>query len=254
MVEVTGKVLARPNTPLRNGQVVFLNLNYMELNKYEKKQKEYIKAQDRLREVEELLRDVPLRPLKEPQQQGWEVTIKLREDIARRQDAPSILKVIELGYHKNYITRSLSDVKAIRKGIKEIPYIDWRGRKGMRSLVPQSKTLNEKQYLALTPDVQKYFYLDTWSEAYTKWGHKSYKFFILDHWIKLKARPNIVTHMRLKGGPLESEREELRTLLQTYWRECGWGGWDRDRWRDGRSKVKQTLKRIIKGEEIETIP
>jgi hypothetical protein len=222
----------------------------MVLDKYEKKYKEFIKAQDRLHKIEEELRKLPLRPLKVPFQKGWEVTIRLRDDIARRTDAPIIQKLIDLGYHKSYVTPKLSDVKAIRRGEKSVPYTDWRGRKGTRSLIPDKRSLTEEQFKELPLSLQKYLDFDRTCTTYIKWGRKTYHIYLPEYWLCLKARPNIITHQHIKGGELEKEEQELKDFLDEYWREwCG--GYGRSwlpRWRDERPTIKVAVRKFLKGE------
>lgn len=220
----------------------------MEPNKYEKRYKEFIKAINRLDEVEEELRNLPLRPLKIPFQRGWEVSIRLRDDIARRSDVDTIYKIIELGYHEGYVTQSLNEVKAIRRGEKSIPYIDWRGRKGNRSLIPTKRHITEKQYEELPESIKKYLDFDRLCEIYKKYGRKTYSVYLPEYWLNLKARPHIVTHQYIKGGELERERDELRSFLEQYWRECGRGYYKEDRWKDDRKKIKINLRKLIKCE------
>lgn len=221
----------------------------MELNKYDRKYKEFIKAKERLDVVEEKLRELPLRPLQTPFQRGWEVSIRLRDDITRRSDAELIYKLLDMGYSKSYITQSLKDVKAIRKGETEVPYVDWRGRKSMRTLLPNKKWIDEKQYNELPEHLKKYFDFDRLSVSYTRWGKKHYQLYLTPYWLKLKARPYIVTHQCIKGGELERERDELRSFLEEYWREwCDSGRRWMPKWKDDRKDTKMAIRKVMKGE------
>jgi hypothetical protein len=222
----------------------------MVLDKYEKKYKEFLKAEKRLHEIQKELRNIPLVPLKVPFQKGWEVTIKLRDDIARRSDANVINTLLFLGYDKGYITKSLNDVKAIRKGQKSIPYIDAKGRKCSRSLIPSKKRVSEDRYNEFPNSMQKYFDYDRISLLFKTYGRKIYEVYLPDYWLVLKVRPYIVTHQRIKGGELETEEKKLKSFLEEYWREW-FGNSGRSwlpRWRDERPSLKASIKKFLKGE------
>ena len=223
----------------------------MDLNKYEKKEKEFIKALKRLNKIEEELKDLPLIPLQEPYQQGWEVSIRLREDIARRADGEVLQSLIEIGYNKSYRTKSLKDIKAIRRGEKFVKFTDWRGRPATRSLFPNKRVFSEAKYNEFSERQKKYFYLDF---DYKNPTRKDYKIDLKEYQLELKAKPYIVTHYREKGGELEREAEHLKSFLEEYWRTLG------DNYRDygdrssvQRAKLRAAKQKFLKGEVEEIV-
>jgi len=187
-----------------------------ELDKYEKKYKTFLKMQRRLDEIEDELRKLPLRELKEPYQKGWNISIRLRDDISRREDAHIIQKIIDLGWHKEHYTTDLEAVKAVRKGLKS--YICTTYKKPLSiSLIPHRKDIKEEEFNKLPNHIKQAFRLDDFSERYTKYNRKYYYCCLPNFYTELKVRPNIITHERLKGGELESEKDFLRNKLWLLW-------------------------------------
>lgn len=223
----------------------------MDLNKYKKKEKEFIRALKRLNKIEEELEDLPLIPLQEPFQQGWEVFIRLREDIARRADGEFLQSLIDIGYKKSYRTKSLKDIKAIRRGEKFVKYIDWRGRHATRSLIPDKLVFSEAKYNEFSERQKKYFYLDF---DYKNPSRKDYKIDLKEYQLQLKAKPYIVTHYREKGGELEREAEYLRSFLEEYWRTCENAYFDyRNKSSAQRARLRAAKQKFLKGEVEEIV-
>lgn len=187
-----------------------------ELDKYEKKYKSFLKMQRRLNEIEEELRKLPLRELKEPYQKGWNISIRLRDDISRRDDAHIIQQIIDLGWYKEKYVTDINAVKAIRKGLKS--YICTRYKEPISiNLFPRRKDLTKEQYNNLPEKIKLNFCLDNFSERYLKYNRKYYYCYLPAYYTELRVRPNIITHERLKGGELESEKDFLRDKLWLLW-------------------------------------
>lgn len=220
-------------------------------NKYELAHKAFLKAQRRLEVVKKEIRKLPLQELKEPFQQGWEVTIRLRDDIARRKDADKILEAIKIGYRPNTHLSKLSHLKKLRAGEKG--YWDRLGKdRCWITFYPSLIQLKVKEYEALPESLQKYFvkHVDSVTHYGQVYTSTYYKISLPDYYTTLKARPNIVTHYRVKGGPLEKEQAELSKILQEYWRE--WFGYDKDHWdrphNTERTKTRTKLSKVLKGD------
>jgi hypothetical protein len=217
----------------------------MNLDKYVKKHKLYIKLRNRMDDIYSEIRKLPLVELKEPYQKGWVIKFELREDIKRRDDAGIIQKVVNMSFYEGY-TNKVDQVKAIRRGERKV--LNKRGN--WVDLIPHRRGLSEKEYQSLTPQEQKYFSLDTLNDRYTKWGYKSYIGRIPAYYLVLKARPNIITHVRLKGGELEAEYEQIRHRL--YWSGefqefyVGYSGSYPKHY--GRSQTRDKIRKFLKGE------
>lgn len=192
----------------------------MNLNKYEKQEKEYLRMEKRYYEIRDAISELPLIPLPEPVQKGWEITQKLRDDIARRKDAGEILEAIKIGYYERVITNSEEEVKLIRKGKKEYTKTINKKRHVVNLRIGK-KVLLEKNYELLDEKIKKYFYLDVFNEPYRKYGRKYYYIHIPDYYLVLRAKANILTHYRSKGGELEKEYGFLNNKLQNYWLTTG---------------------------------
>lgn len=224
----------------------------MKPNKYEETHKAFLKAYKRLEKVREELKQLPLRKLKEPFQQGWEVSIRLRDDIARRKDAESIMIAIKIGYRPFSYLAKLAHLKKLRTGEKG--YWDRAGKdRCWISYYPEEIRIKVKDYEALPEALQKHFCKhDDSTVHYGKvYTNVYYKICLPNYYTTLKARPNIITHYRVKGGPLEAEEAELEDFLKTYWREWFGAG----KWRAAnphgrrRAETKAQIKKVLKGEE-----
>ena len=143
-----------------------------------------------------------------PFQKGWNIYITLRGDILRRNDADFLLTLLELGYNKNRYTRSITHIKNIRKGIYY-----YCGNKFIINLIPERKHFTIKQYNEFSERIKKYF------DKFENYGRVYYKINIPYYWIKLNARPNIVTKIRDINPELQSKYDKILNLLK---RKCYW--------------------------------
>lgn len=218
----------------------------MNLNKYEKQEKEYLKMEKRYNEIREEIYKLPLLPLPVPFQKGWEITQKLRDDIERRKDADEIKEAIRIGYYPTKYTEKEKEVKLIRSGKKNYT-ITLKKEKFYVDLRLAKRTVLEKEYDALPDKIKKYFILDTVHEAYTKYGRRYYHIYIPDYYLVLKAKPNMITHYREKGGELEKECQFLRDSLQEYWMKK-WGYHKQFPKNKDRAKTRDQIKKFLKGE------
>jgi len=179
----------------------------MELDKHEKKYKEYVRMQKRCDELWREIRKLPLIELDEPYQKGWIIKLELREDIRRRADGDIIQKMLDMSFRET-TTTSVKHVRMIRQGKKSY-YVGNRHY----SLFPPRQCISHETYLSLNPSEQKYFHLDRFSYGYLTKGHKTYYGHFPEYWLVIKARPNIITHRRQKGGELEKEYDYLHHKL-----------------------------------------
>lgn len=152
-------------------------------------------------EIYQEILKLPLLPLSEPVQKGWEITQKLRDDIERRKDADELKEAIRIGYYPTRYTDKEKEVKLIRSGKKNYT-INVKKQRVCIDLRLSRRIILEKEYDTLPDKIKKYFYLDTTNEAYTKYGRRYYYIHIPDYYLVLKAKPNILTHYRQKGGEL----------------------------------------------------
>ena len=223
----------------------------MKQDKYEISHKNFLSYKKRIKKIEESLRETPLVELETPIQKGWVVSIRLRKDISRREDSVEILRLIELGYQKEYITKEEKYVKLIRNGKKHYSFTRDK-KKVYVHFVPHKKRIDEKTYDTFTEHLKTYFYLDTLDYSYQKRKIKSYVIDIPDFWIELKCRPNMLTHFRAKGGKLEKELAFLEDKVSEYWLTVGGGYGKSFPKTKQRTETRAKIKKFIKG-EIEDI-
>ena len=229
----------------------------MQPDSEDRKYKEFLKMRKRMEDIRKILNKIPLVPLPEPIRKGWVVTIRLRDDIARRKDAAEILQLIDIGYQKEYITQSEKEVKIIRTGKKSYSYTKDKKRV-TKDLVPQRKRIDQKTFDTLTEKQKTYFDYDPTDHAFKKYGRKYYSLYIPDFWMTLKVRPNYVTHFRKRGGALEKEYEFLHDKVDLYWLTAT-GGYRKSypKGKD-RTKTRAEIRKVIKGESddiaVERVP
>lgn len=211
------------------------------------KYKQYLKWDKRMEEIFQILKEIPYVKLDKPFQNGWVVSIKLRPDVANRKDVAEILQVISIGYQEEYITKSLEEVKMVRQGKKSYSFFKRKKREN-KSLIPPKKRLTEKQFNELSDNLKSYFYLDTFSYAHTKHQLKVYYINIPEYWLELKARQNMITHTRKKGGELEQEYDYLDKKCREYWL-LSTGGYGKSYpMSKARTKTRSDIKKFMKGE------
>lgn len=183
------------------------------LNSEELKYKEFINLQKRLNELSEKLRDLPNVKLDKPYQRGWVIQYDVRDDIKNREDYPLIKEALEKGWYDSY-TNDVKVVRAIRKNDKNVVIKGKWSSRIISHFYPKRKEYSEGEYKSFVA-INKFYVLDESSERYRKYGRKLYHCQFPSYWLKLKVRPNMITHRYLKGGELESEYELLRYRL--YW-------------------------------------
>lgn len=220
----------------------------MLLHKHDLKYKKFLKLQRRVDELWQQIRKIPLVKLKEPYQKGWIVTYELKPEIRRRKDAPVIQEVVNHSYG-SYWTRKVEFVKAIRTGQNKI--LVSKGK--WHSLIPGRHKVKVKTYESMAPQIQKYFHLDTLSDLYKKYGYKRYYATVPQHWMNLKARPYMVTHERIMGGPIQKEHDRLEQELRSYWRTVG-GNYSVTYDKESIRTEQRALIQKFKHGEIEDIP
>lgn len=215
------------------------------LNKYDLKFKSFLAMQEKLWKLEEEVRKLPLVELEKPYNDGWIVTYRLRDDILRRKDVDTIKQVLELGYASQRIN-NLEYVKAIRRGEKSISKV--KHKKQIRiNLEPGRYCISEKKYLEFPKEVQAYFHLDTAHDAYKLYGRKYYCAHLPYYWLKLRVKPNYITHIAKKGGEKETEIAFLRDKLWIFWQTQRNYSKSFPKHKD-RSKIRAKISKFKKGE------
>lgn len=218
----------------------------MQLNKFDREYKEFIKLEKRYNQLIGEIHKLPLLPLDTPIQKGWIVIQKLRDDFAKHPEAANIQTVLDYGYRKDKIINSEKEVRLIRQGKKEYTITEHKKRR-LINLGPDKRPIHVERFEELPYGVQQYLSLDTLSDAYKLYGRKWYYADIPEHWIVLKAKPNIITHYRDKGGPLEQEYEYVKNKLYAYWDTHG-KGHHGSYPKSNRKRIKDNIQKYLKGD------
>lgn len=186
----------------------------MNIDKTERRHKEFLKMEKRAAELWGELRKMPLIPLKEPIQRGWDIVFDFRDDIKNRKDFPEIKEAFDACYKGGY-TRNLKFVRRIR-AVKDFRKLNMSVNKHFWYELPSLHSVNESKLKNLSQGAKKYFSIDP---EYEKWvsfrGHR-YMFIIPSYWLTVKVRPHYLTHRREKGGDLEKEYNLLRDKMTEY--------------------------------------
>lgn len=172
------------------------------LNNFDKKYKEFLKLEKRYNELWDLISKQPLIKLEKPYTKGWVISYVLKEDIPAKYDRNQMQILLDKYYGSIY-TNDVKVVKAIRRDEK---IVKRRNKISLTSdYFPSSHYLfDEKE---LNPDFSQFYirYENQFKKVYYKLD--------LIKYLKIRVRPNIITHTRGKDGKLESERDKLRELL-----------------------------------------
>lgn len=223
-------------------------------NKYEQKYRAYLAMQKESRDIAELIRkEEVLIPFEKPVHKGWIVSIELRDDIARRDDASFLNEVIKAAYSTRHI-RNVKHVRMMRAGHKGFYYINRKGEKAWASFYPGFKRIDQKDIDLMSAAIRKYFVLDSYNRYW--WDRKYFVPILPRYWLVLKVRPHYVTHYIAKGGPLYQREAYLDDKIRQF-EKAGISNYRRDRWAfpsgSYRADTRNVIRKFIK-KEIEDIP
>lgn len=247
------------------------------LNKYDRREKQYRKWNKERRAIGEAQRSEPWVPVDRPYQHGWHLTIELRDDAKRRADAHVLQAVIDMCMHKGY-TKTPKLVSAVRrcKRLDEAfnaieasnspRYQNFSYAPAYRNFTshwfnnysgyPYIGVVTKEQYDKMPSDLARLFYeykdhdLKYWNYSKKNWN--PYKTSISHSLLKMRVRPAVVTHVRAIDPVLQRRDAELDALLEPYFRRLSYGG--HLRWeyyygrRAHRAAERAAIARFIKGE------
>lgn len=175
----------------------------MLLDKFERNKRKFIYLEKRRSEILDILSKRTPIPLKEPYQDGWIISWKIKKDIDKRRDYKNILKIFNLCFSYKRKIKKASYISFIRKGYKNInlkgKYIDFS---------PGIKRLSEKEFNDL-PNELKNFFIKEKNQYFSGYSYRIYNF----NFVELKVTKNIVTHYFEKGGDLEKELSFITKIL-----------------------------------------
>lgn len=222
--------------------------------KQHKKDKEYKKALALIEEKNDLYkkqRNLPLVKLDEPYHKGWEVTVRLRNDIANRQDAEELLKALSYGYKDSKTIWTKKAVKQIRAGQYTYEVWSWQHNKYItQSYYPEKISYKVKDFEEKIPlELRQYFRLRTYRNKNGKVYDHRYLIDLPNYYTELKVRKRMVTHANLHNPDIQKRIDEIEEIFEQrqYWALFDNGhrrkekSWDSKR----RAKEKQESRKIM---------
>lgn len=217
----------------------------MNLNKQEKRYKEWIAIGKEWDEIREKLRKLPLVELKEPYQNGWILTFDFREDVKNRKDYPILKRVLDLINIETFI-KDVNYLKYVRqnRAYTSSPY-----RKGKSYYWPHPRVVYPREFEKLDDKLKEQFFKST--IGYMR--HECYRHKFPNYYLVIKDKPNIITHAYQSGGELESREQYLRDKWIEYSYEFATRGGSSSypAYKD-RTIVRDKISKFLKG-EIEDI-
>lgn len=191
----------------------------MNHSKHDLTHKKYIKARKELDNIHDQLRNTPWVELKEPYQQGWNLTVVLRDDIARSDAAPILQGILDkFGRHG-----SIHNPRWVTK-IRKKPCIDDANQLLFKRLSYYLgvQAVNSRTYSILSAQEKKYFTkCSPFIDKYRYNGYETYEFNLRSHYLLTKVTKRIVTHTKDINPVLLKREAELDAILAPYWRACG---------------------------------
>lgn len=197
--------------------------------------------------------------LDKPIPDGWWLYFHLRDDIARRDDAPSIWAALKLVANE-YRTNNEKVIRIVRRdrtfgGLKKaFPNYDLHGRIHYHYCGPIIKLIEPKVWENLDPSVKKWFsrYQDWRYRRNSKW-YEMYRLNIPEYWLIVKDRPCVITHLGTPNSLAKQEEAYYDAKLhQEYWWRSEGTNRGRRHWRNNKSNervaVKANIRKFMAGE------
>lgn len=156
-------------------------------------------------------RALPLVPLKEPYQRGWERYFVLREDVARSKDALFYKTILEKINTTQYSSeKTFKKKKKRRKGV----YVD---RNQFLKEFSESEWNSPK--LVLDDKEKIHFYKrERWCSNFKR--YKIHYVFNESWRYVLRVRPNMITHTKMVDEVLEQEIDQLENYITSNFLRC----------------------------------
>jgi hypothetical protein len=220
------------------------------LNKHDRLQKAYIRAEKELHKIWEQMRGLPYRKLETPYQSGWKLSLALRDDIGRSKKAEVLLELLK----KFAVTTTTRSSKLVSK-VRRNPAISVFGihttNTWMWQIKPDVRSITKKEYEKLTVREAKYFYFSRFSAGMHR-RMNEYHFDVPQHYLVVKVDKRLVTHVQDIDPELVRREAELKAFLDPYWRSFpGYGHYSNHyNNRRERRKTKMELSQAKHGVEL----
>ena len=182
-------------------------------NKYWTREKEYKALIRRSDEVRKERYELGYVELDVPRFNGYIAKLKLRDDIARRDDADVFQEIMELHGYVTFAVRLIKDFPW-NTGAKRWRYSDLR--------YPHIKDITKHVYDSLRPQVQKHFV----ESRFSTWrGMNLYVCTVPSFYYDIEYVKDYITHARVIDEVLEQEDSELDKQIDKYQEEYGIYHW-----------------------------
>jgi len=192
----------------------------MKLDKHTLTAKKFYTTRKELDKVQETMRNLPYRLLKEPYQEGWILTVALRDDIARSNKAPVINDILERFCNKDYC-RNPKHISLIRKkpALEDVRRITISKYLRITHYGLGIRDIKEKEYKELPPSHQKYFSLVSSFTLKHRYGNQiMYESNIPIFYFIVKTHKRIITKVQDIDPILKKKEAELKKILEPYYR------------------------------------
>ena len=181
------------------------------LNKYDLKEKEYIKLEI---EYNKILRSRnEYVKLDKPYQKGWKIYISLRQDILNRSNSANILQAIKLGFDNFKCIYKVYQIKNIRKKIYGETIVLFNKQRYL-SYFPDKIGYKQKVFNTFKEEIKKYFIYNDFKKLY--YINLPYYYYVL------KSKPNIITHERVLDPEKESRKHYISERMYTLRNYCNY--------------------------------
>lgn len=195
----------------------------MKQDKHTLTHKKFIKAEKRLNELYKLMRNQPWRMLEKPYQDGWKLSIVLREDFLRSKAGP-VVKILIDKLSTKYHIKNPKWVSHIRKNplLSDVRALMWEKLQWVSGL--HIKGISNKEFEALSAQQKKYFTAIPVWQKHTKDPVKDDYFLdIVPHYLLVKVDKYMIRQVQDINPVFLKEEAELKKILAPYYRTFGYG-------------------------------
>lgn len=218
----------------------------------------YKQLAKRYYEVEDKIRNAPWTKVAEPYQDGWWLKLVLTEHADRKDSNGQYkAKALEMCQRRLFVTRDKAKVSAIRKKPR---YEDVRPLfmvKGWNDKItyagPHLSRIHRNEWEKMSGDLPvrmlKYFDKITDPNRYRpEFPIVYYKCIVPENEIMVKVVKRVVTEEQNINPALIKERDELKKILEPYWRTYGGHGGSRGYESHKRKILNDALVKVSKGQ------
>lgn len=180
----------------------------MSRNSKHKHFKRYLKLDKRLDELRDIRRNMGYEELEKPYPHGFDASLVLRDDIAKRKDAEVLQRIIDNYSSKTWSKNGKFTSRVLIK--KRYHYLDHS---------PKIRRLTETEYGKLDSKLQRYFYHSPFNDV-KRWDGSVLKHYVCNipsHFFVVKVSVSYITHRKLIDSDIEREYAEVDKEWDHLW-------------------------------------